>query len=257
MEVEIPESIYSEFLAKLERDELIQVWYYASQKNENMALFLRKDEEQKTEEKMIYDIYEQAEQTQDVIGHRLVTRYHTIHKRRAFMFMNEKNKIAGKNVWRVAIQIRDRIIFDIDCHGFTKHDMLDIVNLKRIYNYYSKLFSIDFKIIKTHSGYHLISKFAYKPESVELQYDLCRVLNPLLEPKDLQKYIEAVQKYYLEYKDVPDFLDGFPEKFRASGLFCGIGNFDLLFAINVILKGYYCLRISKKSKDDNPKAITI
>ncbi len=205
---------------------------------------------------MIYDIYEQSQQTQDVIGHRLVTRYHTIHKKKAFLFMNEKNKIAGKNIWRVAIQIPDRIIFDIDCHGITKHDALDLLNLKHIHDYYSKLFSINFKVIKTYSGYHLISKFPYL-ESIDLQYDLCRVLNPLLEKSNIQKYIEAIEKYYKEYKDVPDFLDNFPKKFKESGLFCGIGSFDILFAINVILKGYYCLRISKKSKDDNPKEITI
>ncbi len=197
---------------------------------------------------MIYDIYEQNEQTQDVIEHRLVTRYHTIHKKKAFLFMNKKNKLAGKNIWRVAVQVTNYIFFDIDS--------LEVTNLTLIKRRYSQIFHYNFRVIETKHGYHLISEKRYT-DGLEWQYDICKVLYPLLEKPNLQTYIEAIEKYYKEYKDVPDFLDIFPEKFKESGLFCGIGNFDILFAINVILKGYYCLRISKKSRDDNPKEITI
>lgn len=187
---------------------------------------------------------------------RTVTRYHTRDKMKAFSFMNEKNKVRQKNVWRVAAKIKNRVIFDID--------NLDEANMNDILNYYRNMFFYDFRVIKTFSGYHLISKVKYT-DNLEWQYDICRVLYPLLERKDLQSYIEKVQRFYrnerkkqqVEGKNRTEFIDYLPQKFIECGLFCGIGNFDMLFAINVVMKGYYCLRISKKSINDKPEEIQI
>ena len=170
--------------------------------------------------------------------------------------MNEKNKVKGKNVWRVAVKIKNRVIFDLD--------NFDVNNASRVIDYYRNVFFYDFKVIKTFSGYHLISKVTYT-DSLEWQYDICRVLYPLLERKDLQNYIEKVQKFYKNERkkqqinglDRTEFIEYLPQKFIESGLFCGIGTFDVLFAINVVMKGYYCLRISKKGIDDKPVEVQI
>lgn len=187
---------------------------------------------------------------------RKVTRYHTKFKNVAFNYMNEKNKVKGKNVWRVAIKVKNRIIFDIDD--------LDEQNIREILKYYQGLFFYGFRVIKTLSGYHLISKVKYT-DNLEWQYDVCRVLYPLLERKDIQNYIEKVQKFYKDERkkqqidglDRKEFIEYLPQKFIESGLFCGIGNFDMLFAINVIMKDYYCLRISKKAKGDKPVEVEL
>lgn len=185
---------------------------------------------------------------------RTVIRYHTKHKNRAFMFMRNQNKIKGRNTWRVAATINNRVVFDIDNH--------DINNVKSIIDYYSACLKCHFKAIRTHGGYHIISDRYDDNNTLQWQYGVCRVLNPLLETENLQKYIEAVQKWYIDERknqtfNGDDFLQYYAQKFKRSGLYCGHGNFDILFATNVIMKGYYCLRISKKSVDDNPKEITI
>ncbi len=202
---------------------------------------------------MIYDIYEQNEQTQDVVGMRKITRYHTEIKEQAFYFMNEKNKLAGKNIWRVAEQRNDRIYFDIDNE--------DMDNVKAILHYYS--FFGKLKVIKTYRGYHIVS--GIYTNNIQWQYDTCRVLNPLLVTSNLQKYIEAIQHFYnterekqkINGLDKIEFTEYLPVKLKESGLYFGVGEFDLLFSLNVIMKGYYCIRISKKSFVDNPKEITI
>ncbi len=187
---------------------------------------------------------------------RIVKRFFTTSKEKAFSFMQEKNKVRGKNVWRVAAKIKDRIIFDLDS--------FDVDNASRVLDYYRDVFGYDFRVIKTYSGYHLISKKKYD-DILQWQYDTCRVLYPFLQKEHLQRYIEMVQKFYKDERkkqqidglNRTEFIDYLPQKFMDSGLFCGIGNFDMLFAINVIMKGYYCLRISKKDIDDNPIEINL
>lgn len=201
----------------------------------------------------VYDIYEQNEQIQDFIGMRKIVRYHTTNKSKAFWFMNEKNKIAGKNIWRVAKQVDDRLFFDIDTEN--------INNVKLIKNYYEPLFE-ELKVIKTYRGYHLVSRL-YK-NNLDWQYDICRVLNPLLETNNLQIYIEEIQRFYnTERKkqkiyglDRVEFTEYLPEQLKKSGLYFGVGEFDILFALNVIMKGYYCIRISKKAIDDKPYIVS-
>lgn len=206
---------------------------------------------------MIYDIYKQdVDEKQDAPGNRKVIRFHTFSMKKAFMFMNEKNKVAQKNIWRVAVQINNRIFFDIDTNI--------LENVIRIREYYEKLFGFRFVLFKTYHGYHLKSFEKYQ-DKLQWQYDTCRVCNPLLEKENLQKYIVEVHKFYkaqLKEQKVngythDEFIEVVSKRFVESGLYCGVGEFDILFAINVILKGYYCIRISKKAKDDNPYEITI
>ncbi len=201
---------------------------------------------------MRYEVYEQD---CDKVVSEKVSRYYTTNKKTAFHFMQEKNKIAGKNIWRVAICINNRIIFDLDVN--------DEDNLKMIRDYYESLFKIRFRIIKSLNGYHLISVEKYK-DKLEWQYDICRVMYPLLQKNELQNYIELLvnkaksilKNQSVLNKDRVTFLDFYNEQISNSGLFCGYGTFDLYFCTNVIVRGHYCIRISKKSKEDKPKEIT-
>lgn len=186
-------------------------------------------------------------------------RYVSHDRKRALSVMNEKNKLAGKNIWKTAVCIDNRILFDIDT------DNID--NVTHIYKYYSKLFSTEFRIIKSYHGYHLISTRKYGlEEKVAWQYDLCRVLYPILERNQLQNYLEGIEKFIsdsskksrLSNENRQTFLDRFSNEFRnQSGLYCGIGEFDIYFCMNVLVRGHYCIRISKKSVDDNPVDIII
>ncbi len=194
---------------------------------------------------MIYEVYRQGDG--DSLKNR-PTRYFTEHKGVAFKFMDEKNRIEKCNVWRVAIRIDNRICFDIDD--------LDINNLKTIADFYSNLFNTKFKIIKSLNGYHLISK-RYK-DLVQWEYDECRVMYPILEKQYLQHYKDKVRQYCkAENKreragTKEEYLKDFTDKFKASGLYCGVGNFDIYFCMSVLHRGFHCVRISKKSIDDKP-----
>ncbi len=200
---------------------------------------------------MKYEIYEQD---YDKIVSEKVSRYFTTNKITAFKFLQEKNKIAGKNVWRVAVCINNRICFDID--------VKDIDNLKLVYQFYSSLFKTNFKVFETLNGYHLISKKRYT-DNLLWQFDVCRVMYPSLQKEELQLYIESLvhlAKGILKNQaqlntDKQLFLDFYNNEILKSGLFLGIGIFDLYFCTNVIVRGNYCIRISKKSKDDNPKEV--
>jgi hypothetical protein len=166
-----------------------------------------------------------------------------------------KNKIAKANIWRVAVQINNVLFFDIDGDNFN--------NVKFIKSCYTKILKQEFKTIKTYNGYHLHSK-RYE-DSLLWQYDTCKVLNPLLERENLQKYIEAINTFYkneiLKQKvngyTKEEFITQLAIDLRDSGLYFGYGEFDIVFAINVILKGFYCIRISKKGIDDKPYEINL
>lgn len=204
---------------------------------------------------MIFEIYEQKEQLQDIVGNRKVTRYHTVDKRKAFHLMDSKNKTANENIWRVAVQINNRLYFDIDKE--------DIENVKFIKTKYESMIKCKFTVIKTYHGYHLRSN--RYTDSLKWQYDTCRILYPVLQRADLQKYIDMLIRFHKKQVllqkvnglDKNEFLEEMSNNFKESSLFCGYGDFDIVFAINVILKGYYCIRISKKGIDDKPYKILI
>ena len=199
-------------------------------------------------------------------------RFQTKDKARAFSLMEEleknekivfdkivekdgkKYKRFVKTSWRTSMNFKNRIVFDIDSH--------DKYNLNEIIYYYENLFKTKFTVIVTKHGYHLISKKEYLSD-FDWKYNLCRVLFPVLKVGDYQKYKYEIDKFYrkrkeerdqkeLSRKELQELTKNFEEKFKQSGLYCGCGNFEILFAVNVLMRGFYSLRISKKDKKDNP-----
>src|SRR3990172_6939275 len=135
-------------------------------------------------------------------------------------------------------------------------------NIKEVTAYYTALFGYNFRIIRTNAGYHLISKKKYTNKA-EWLLDECRILNPFVESCNVPEYIQRVKEFYREQSKTKrkegitkdKFLDELSNGFRKSGLFFAVGIFDILFSKNVLFRGYHCIRISKKSKDDNPEEI--
>lgn len=157
------------------------------------------------------------------------------------------------------MNFKNRITFDIDSH--------DTDNLNKIVIYYSRLFDIAFNVIQSKHGYHLISKNEYNSEA-EWKYNLCRVLYPFLQVEEYKEYKYELEQFYkarkeerdqkdLSRKELQELTKDFEEKFKASGLYCGCGNFEILYAVNVLMRGFYSLRISKKGKNDMPELIKI
>lgn len=204
-------------------------------------------------------------------------RFQTKDKARAFSLMQElekKEKIVFDQViekdgnkyrrfvktsWRTSMNFKNKITFDIDSP--------DERNLKKVLDYYSKLFKTKFMVIKSKHGYHLISEKKYSNDS-EWKYDLCRVLFPILEEKDYQKYRYELDMFYKKRKEERDkkeltrnelqeLTKDFEDVFKKSGLYCGCGDFEILYAVNVLMRGFYSLRISKKDKNDKPELIKI
>ncbi len=204
-------------------------------------------------------------------------RFQTKDKGRAFSLMQkmeEKEKIVFDKViekdgkkyrrfvktsWRTSMNFKNKITFDIDSH--------DETNLKIVLNYYTGLFKTKFIVVKSKHGYHLISEKKYDNDS-EWKYNLCRVLFPILEEKEYQKYRYELDKFYKKRKEERDkkehtrkelqeLTKDYEEKFKKSGLYCGCGDFEILYAVNVLMRGFYSLRISKKDKNDKPELIRI
>src|SRR4030065_577720 len=120
---------------------------------------------------------------QTIIKH---IRYHTKLKERAFWLLREKNKMAGKNIWRVAAKVKTRIIIDVDSK--------ETQNVKDVKEFYEKLFKTEFIIIETFNGFHIISNTKYVLE--EWEYNVCKVLYPLLQKDEVDSYKIAVRSWY-------------------------------------------------------------
>jgi hypothetical protein len=197
-----------------------------------------------------FEVYEQDDYRVDETR---ATRFYTEIKGVAFKFMNERNKIAGRNIWRVGVCINNRICFDID-----NPDMNNVICIAK---YYGKLFNTDFIVIRTMNGYHVISKRKYE-NATNWMLDEAKILYPLLEMQNLQEYILAIRRWYRQQtkreranKDKKAFLSMISEEFKQSGLYFGHGDFDIMFHINVMFRKTHCIRISKKCKEDNPEEI--
>lgn len=159
--------------------------------------------------------------------------------------------------WRVGRVIRDRIVIDIDSY--------DINNLKTIIKSYSTLLGYSFVILTTENGYHLIAK----EKSKDIQRDMVLILNPDGIYTNLPKpYIEMVNYFFQILKEeregkvytrtqLHEMALEFPKRFIAAGLFSGYGNFDILHAVNGLMRGKYVLRISKKNKNDKIEEVKI
>jgi len=202
-------------------------------------------------------------------------RFQTKDKSRAFALMEELEKSERitfdkviekdgkryrrfvKTSWRTSMNFQNRITFDIDSH--------DEQNLDTVLRFYEKLFNTKFSVIFTKHGYHVISEKKYA-RGFDWNYNLCRVLYPILKVGDYQKYRYELDKFYkirkeerdqkeLSRKELQELTKDFERKFKESGLYCGCGDFEILYAVNVLMRGFYSLRISKKDKNDNPVVI--
>ena len=156
--------------------------------------------------------------------------------------------------WRVGRVIRDRIVIDIDSH--------DKNNLNTILKSYSALLGLSFITLKTSNGYHLIAK----EKSKDIQKDMCMVLCPGV--TNTQNYVQAVNNFFRVLKEeregkvytrtqLHEMALQFPERFKATGLFSGCGEFDILHAVNGLMRRKYVLRISKKNKEDKIEEVKL
>jgi len=205
------------------------------------------------------------EQNNEVIHIIRFGRFATSRKDIAFYLLEKLNKesknhprIEGNKKfiqeWRVGRVIRDRVVIDIDSH--------DLNNLNTIKKAYSCLLELDFVTLKTSNGFHLIAK----SDSENWQYDVCQILKPQIRRDKVEGYINAIKDFFeilrleregKEYTktQLHELALQFPGRFKATGLFSGIGEFDILHQVNALVRGKYVLRISKKNASDTIEQI--
>jgi len=148
------------------------------------------------------------------------------------LIINGKVKI---RTWRVGLTQSNHLVIDIDNH--------DIENHNRVLKFYSNLFGYRFETIITGNGFWLIGKHEYDSKENWL-YDNCRVLCP-----------ELIRSQYRAYRGELLSMDSKDSKvtengIRASNLYSGIGNFDLLFIFINIKRECCTLRHSMKHEGD-------
>lgn len=175
-------------------------------------------------------------------------RYYTTERKKAFQAIEHLNFFEAPDSpkkWRVGARVTDHIVFDLDSH--------DENNLKTIVMYYTKLFG-KLRTFKTNGGYHI-----YSDKIEDIKYNHCRVLYPLLERDQTTRYIIEVKSWIRGQKinRREDFADHVQNEFPKSGLFCGIGVFDIYFAMLPLIRGYYIVRISKKKEDEQVMEVLI
>lgn len=188
---------------------------------------------------------------------------------KAFWMMDNLDKMSvareanGKRYitkYRVGEVIRDRIVIDIDSHNEA--------NLHNTLHYLKGLYSSDFEVRKTSNGYHIIQKQKYDNRE-EWLYNACRLLFPDM-PKEWQgSYLKKVNNLFDKLKKEREGKDftkielqalakEFPKRFKEAGLYkvpAGI-EFDVLHAVNALIREKYVLRISLKNKNDKIEVIT-
>ena len=187
-------------------------------------------------------------------------RFATRRKDKAFYLLEKLNKeslehprIEGDKKyiqeWRVGRVIRNRVVIDVDSHNLN--------NLNTIQKAYSCLLDLDFVTLKTSNGFHLIAK----SDSENWQYDVCQILKPQIHREQVERYINAIRDFFevlrferqgKEYTktQLHELALQFPDRFKATRLYSGIGDFDILHQVNALVRGKYVLRISKKNPDD-------
>jgi hypothetical protein len=181
----------------------------------------------------------------------LTNRFLTCSKESAFSKAQELNKLHTGKKWLVGMRIKDRIAIDIDNH--------DESNFKKVLWFYSRLFACEFITIKTMHGYHLLQKHVIHKDSLDLLR--AKVLVPGLTSARLLEYQNAVKMYFDIEKEVTQGKDYSlqelqqrakekPARITEAGLNHSVGNIDVLHALLGIQRGYYVIRISKKTKDE-------
>lgn len=142
-------------------------------------------------------------------------------------------------MWRVGVSQSHVMIIDID--------RKDIENANDIKAFYENALNCKFILIRSNKGYWLISDKKYKSVR-DWKFDHCKVLNPLLEPHQMDEYIKSLLS--LDKDKDGKFLISSTEKIKESGLYSGHGDFDLMFTFLSIKRELSTLRISKKRKTD-------
>jgi len=147
----------------------------------------------------------------------------------------KRDNLMVNRVWRVGYSQNNRLVMDIDNH--------DTNNLNTVRVFYESLFGYKFIVVKTHKGYWLISETTYADKNRWL-YDNCRILKPDLLFSEYSQYKEKLLS--LDNKDHKTNS----ENIKQSGLYSGVGNFDIIFVF-INLKRQICtLRVSKKRPDE-------
>jgi len=194
---------------------------------------------------------EKAFQTSHELNEKVKTRL------KGFVYENGKfYRKMSKTVWRVGRNYDRQVVIDIDHH--------DLANLIFVNDFYSTCLNKEFHVIKTLHGYHLIQREPYK-NLEDWIFGNCLLLNPNLKMNDLPCYIKKVMVFD-DSKRIKDTEKGtqklmgtkedYIRDFKASGLWQGVGDFDILYNIRGIYFKKYTLRISKKKPNDRFEIIS-
>ena len=151
-----------------------------------------------------------------------------------------------KQMYRVGTTFNNILAIDIDNH--------DLENLKTVKDFYERLLNLKFKVIKTSKGCWLFGNRKYK-DVKDFVYAHCKVLNPALDKKDTDNYIKALMA--LDKDNGKEFIPATPEVIKNSGLYSGVGNFDVAFTFLSIKRERSTIRESKKYKDDKIEEVEI
>ncbi len=146
-------------------------------------------------------------------------------------------------VWRVGKNTDKQVIVEIDFH--------DEFNLALVKAHLEQLLNTKFNCVKTSRGYHLISKKLF--DKNDWIYAHAKVLNPELKREYLQDYIKALVAFDAQLREqnrTNVYKKEFEKEIKKSGLFFGVGKFDVLYTYLSIKYEKSTLRISKKHEND-------
>jgi hypothetical protein len=176
-------------------------------------------------------------------------RFLTLRKDKAFALAESLNKTEVTNrMWYVGIRVYNRIVIDLDSH--------DEANLYKIKWFYSRMFQSEFITSITSHGYHLVTKERYTKD--ESQFLRCKLLIPGLPEHRLYEYLNACDTFFQQQKEerrgkeytlteLQTHAKDMRQIITEAGLNHSVGNIDVLHALIGIQRGYYVIRVSKKS----------
>jgi len=149
-------------------------------------------------------------------------------------------------VWRVGKTFSNRLVIDMDSH--------DRLNLVRVVNAYEGILGVQFRIIKTHAGYWLISKqeCANKQEFV---FQNCKVLCPEITPERVDGFLNLL--FAIDYDSIGNFVKASEGMIRDVPGVKPIGVFDIRFNFLSIKREQSTLRISKKRPDEKIEEVIL
>lgn len=160
-------------------------------------------------------------------------------KGRGFKIWILENRV-GRNP--IKDKIPTRLLIDIDNH--------DLENLKEVKTFYEHNLKQKFTVAKTGGGFWLAGNKQYASLE-DWEYDNCRLLNPVLQKSD---FVEYKKKLIALDNSTKKMIIGSKNEFnkmiKNSGLYIGVGTFDLMFTLISIKTGRHTIRDSQKFKGD-------